>query len=438
MPDYDWKKRLQQDHRRVLILDDDPTGTQTMCDVDVILCPSRTAYRRFLENPGRAVFVLTNTRALPKEEAVRRVRSIKQEFTETAREMGISPAFILRGDSTLRGHIFDEIDVFSSPASVGLFVPAFPECGRITKDGIHYLLTEGKWIPVCKTEFARDTVFGYESVHLEDWVAELSPNWKGLSVPLAQIRERGSEAVSTALLQAAPNTLIIPDAETRSDLECIAAGLLDAEEKGADVVVRSSSTFAAIRSGLHSRIVKPKPRPDGEATLIVIGSHTQTTTEQLNLLCANSPVPPRVLNTKELLRGQEREVARVAQQVKRDLQSYHLAIVATERIRKNEHADLSIGARVMDALTSVVKETAPYCSSVIAKGGITSAQVATDGLGASHAHVEGQLSAGISLWQLHIDKDQSIPYAVIPGNVGNQQTMLHIAQLFGAANALDR
>src|SRR5579875_1561803 len=109
-----WEQRLLQDRRRVVILDDDPTGTQTVADVEVILHPSLDAYRQFFAGPDRAIYVLTNSRSLNREGATGLVARIRDEVRLAAREARAGVAFLLRGDSTLRGHVFAEIDVLAA------------------------------------------------------------------------------------------------------------------------------------------------------------------------------------------------------------------------------------------------------------------------------------------------------------------------------------
>lgn len=426
-----WEERLARDQRRILILDDDPTGTQTVSDVEVILRPSLSAYRQFFAGKDKAAYILTNSRALPVEEAVALVREVKDEVELAAAESAQEVAFLLRGDSTLRGHVFAEMDVFATQDSVGLFVPAFPEGGRTTVGGIHYLDAGDGRVPVSKTEFARDTTFGYRSERLIDWVAEVGNGRAAVSVPLEELRRRGPEAVTEALLEAPSGAVILPDAETREDIETIARGLLSAEE-GRRVVVRSGSTFAAVRAGLHAAEVDSVSVPTPGRVLVVCGSHTAASTRQLERL-ASQIGDPVFLPTQELLQnGPGAVVPPLVRRLERNLEQDKLAILATERVRRAEHGNLVVAARVMAALTAAVAGVASRCDAVISKGGVTSAQVATDGLSAVSARVRGQLEPGVSLWDLSLMDGRRIPYAVIPGNVGHEDTLVAVYAKFGA------
>ncbi len=254
-----------------------------------------------------------------------------------------------------------------------------------------------------------------------------------ISLSLEQLREQGAKLVTQALVDAPAGTVIVPDAETRADLEIVGSGLLDAEAQGRPVVVRSASTFAALRAGLNSVNVASVNVPTDSTVLVVCGSYTQSSTQQLEHLVEYS-LPPIIIPTNWLLKeGIDAVVPRLAQQVRVHLSEHKFAILATERVRQADHGDLTIGAKMMAAVTATVARVANDCDAVIAKGGITSAQVATDGLGAMQARVQGQLQTGVALWDLVASDGRHIPYAVVPGNVGNEQTLVDVALQFHAS-----
>ena len=430
-----WEQRFQQDRRRVIVLDDDPTGTQSVANVEVILRPALPAYRRFFSGSERAVYVLTNTRALKQTEATRLIRRIRDDIQQAAQEAEEEVSILLRGDSTLRGHIFAEMDVLAETQqdAVLLFVPAFPDGGRVTLHGVHYLVTAENKVPVARTEFARDTTFGYRSESLVDWVAEVGQGREALPVSLEKLRSQGPAALRQVLLEAPAGSVIVPDAETQEDLEHLAWGLLDAEERGRKVVVRSASPFAALRAGLRSVVCQPVLRNQENRVLVICGSHTDASSQQLAYLEERSAPVSTIPSDWLLNEGPESVAPHLAVQVSLALDEQRFAILATERVRQARHSDLEAGAKIMAALTAIIERVAEYCDAVIAKGGITSAQVAIDGLSATRAYVRGQLEPGVSLWDLTLPDGRTLPYAVIPGNVGTERTLVNIATQFQAA-----
>jgi uncharacterized protein YgbK (DUF1537 family) len=162
----------------------------------------------------------------------------------------------------------------------------------------------------------------------------------------------------------------------------------------------------------------------------VCGSHTAAATRQLEHLAAG----PRVVRTLETpeapgLRAASPALVRL---LRTDLDRDGLAIVATERARRRDHGTLGHAAAVMDALMHVVRELADDADAVVSKGGITSAEVATSGLGGRIARVRGQICTGVSLWEVRGRTGRLVPQAVVPGNIGDDGTLIEVTAFFGA------
>ena len=101
-----------------------------------------------------------------------------------------------------------------------------------------------------------------------------------------------------------------------------------------------------------------------------------------------------------------------------------LAVITSERDRRAEHNTLAHGRAVMSALMAAVQQLAPSVRVVVSKGGITSADVATVGLGADGATVRGQVLAGVSVWDL----ETGTTCVIVPGNVGGPGTLTQIVE----------
>ena len=153
----------------VVVLDDDPTGVQTLAGIRVLLAWDPARIRAALDG-RRAVHLVTNTRALP----VASVQPLVEGAASAAVEGVPTARIVLRGDSTLRGHLLEEyLGVRSVIAPAGwpslLLVPALPSAGRVTVGGVHFFEREGVRTPLHETEYARDGVFAYGSARLLDW-----------------------------------------------------------------------------------------------------------------------------------------------------------------------------------------------------------------------------------------------------------------------------
>lgn len=405
---------------RVIVLDDDPTGTQCASDVRVALDPD-PAVLAGIEDA--ALYVLTNTRAVDARTAAAIVRGARSAFGAVDEK----PAIILRGDSTLRGHVAAEMEALGLAHGVGLIVPAYPAAGRLTVGGVHYLDSPDGRLNIADTEFARDPVFGFQSRTLAGWAHEVGLRGPVRNITLTELRSAGMDSVRAALLTEPPGTVIIPDVMTDDDISMIAQGFLDARAEGRHIVVRCAAPLAAAIAGTPGRLLD-SPLDQPERLLVVCGSHTAAATRQLDRLSGQQH-PVRTLRTASLLGSDPPKEA--AEELRGDLAESGLAIVATERIRRDDHGTLDHAARVMAGLMRVVRTVADDVDAIVAKGGITSAEVATSGLGGRMARVRGQILTGVSLWDVTDRHSRVVPQAVVPGNVGDDATLVKVCRFFG-------
>ncbi|SHF01590.1 Uncharacterized conserved protein YgbK, DUF1537 family [Seinonella peptonophila] len=419
---------IERDQRVVLILDDDPTGSQTASDVEIILDPSTKNLSAFFASDKKAVYVLTNTRAIPEEQAVSLIKKIVNQSEEIAAKYGKKIAFIQRGDSTLRGHVFPELDAMNKQEAITLFVPAFPEGGRVTVGGIHYIEQAGKRIPVNSTEFARDPVFHFRSRELKEWVDEVG-NREGVLILLDELRKAGPQAVMKTLLESPTGSVVIPDAETVEDIQAIVAGTLLAEEQGLQVNIRSAATFASIRCGLKAKKLSPSPDQAFQKVLVVCGSHTELSSVQLANL-EKEIHSTIIVSTEDAIRGSREIIDRYVTMCQDRFQQTKVIALATERKRLPKYHDLSSAEKIMDTMISIVRELTDEFDGLVVKGGITSAEMARKSLGVESAYVLGQIEAGVSLWELS-RKGRQIPYVVVPGNIGDAFTLTRAVYFIG-------
>ena len=412
-----------------VILDDDPTGTQSATDASVLLDWDAGDIYSALSAEG-AVYLQTNSRAVSADRARELAERIRGQIRTVERRLGQPVLVVLRGDSTLRGHVFTESDVFAGDDSRILFVPAFPQGGRRTRSSIHTVTIDGADVPVGETEFARDPVFGYHSSNLIEWTREVGDR-KALPVPLDALRSTGGRAVADALAKAAPRELVIPDAESDADIELIRRGLIAALGAGVPVVVRSAATLAAACAGRLSTtyLARPVQREPG-GVLVVCGSHTAAATAQLEYLAEQSGVQPVVIATTDALSDPEAAGRAATPRLHTDLTDTGLAIVATERNRRVEHDTLDDGAVVMRALMAAIVGLMPSVRTVVSKGGITSAEMARTGFGARTARVRGQIAPGISVWDF-TTADRRGLQVIVPGNVGDNRALVDVLDALG-------
>jgi uncharacterized protein YgbK (DUF1537 family) len=412
-----------------VVLDDDPTGTQGVRDVTVVLDWSDPSVWRALRPGDRAVHVLTNARAYAGAEAGRLVASA----AAAARAQLPDARLVLRGDSTLRGHVWEEYEALRAVVAPGredvplLLVPALPAAGRVTIDGVHLLERDGVRVPLDRTEYARDDALAYSTSELAGWAEERSAGRlraaDAVRVPLARVRAAdGPAAVSAAIAAAALGraAVVVPDAETEADLHTIADGLRAAERAGVAVVARAAPAFAAVLTGTSAEGLVPPPDP-GRGVLVVCGSFVPSTTAQIEALARARPgtvVPAQV--RRLAARDSAAHVGELVERATALIEHEGLAVVATERARDPGLADPASQRRIASALAAVASRIG--ASVVIAKGGITSAVTAREGLGARAARVIGPIVPGVVLWRL----PDGTSLVVVPGNVGGPDLLVEV------------
>ena len=411
---------------KTVVLDDDPTGTQSASGVEVLLTVDPDGIREALRTAD-SVYVQTNSRAIDEDAAVALVREVRDAAVAAAGALGEEVQFVLRGDSTLRGHVFAETAQFVGDDSVIVFCPAFPAGGRTTVDGVHLVRIGDDVVPAHETEYADDPVFPFTTGVLVDYVAEMSGR-AAVSVPLAEVRTSG---VARAIAAAPAGAVIVPDAESDADIDLIAAGIRDARAAGRDVVVRSAAPLAAALAGVASHGLLPTPLVAGPAPpLVACGSHTAGASAQLARLEVRHG-PAVVIATADAFADPDAAGRAAAAEARQRLAETGLALISTERQRRPEHNTLRHGELVMRALTTAVRILVPEVEAVVAKGGITSAELARTGVGATRARVRGQVLPGVSVWDLVSAEGEDRLYVVVPGNVGGPSTLVDVVEALG-------
>ena len=411
---------------KTIVLDDDPTGTQSATGVTVLLESNADILTDALRD-NASVYVQTNSRAFSENEAVALVRRVRADALEAAAQTHIDVRFVLRGDSTLRGHVFAESEVFASENSIIVFVPAFPDGGRTTIDGVHLVRIDGRQVPTEQTEYAQDPVFPFAHGRLDEYVTEKSDR-PAVLVPLAAVR---NGELAGVLSDVSPRSVVLPDVSDNSDIDIIAEAITTAQRAGRDIVVRCGAPLAAALAGVTSHALLTAPLvTEPRATLLVCGSHTNGAMKQLAPVIA-AWGEPAVVDTELALSDSRVAGDNVAAGASEQLHDRGLAIVMSERTRSSEHNTLEHGRRIMEALTTAVRAIAPEVSVVVAKGGITSAEVARSGLGARTARVLGQVLPGISVWELQAFDGHQVLYVVVPGNVGGPDTLTDVLAAVG-------
>ncbi|PWY88745.1 hypothetical protein BO94DRAFT_534648 [Aspergillus sclerotioniger CBS 115572] len=444
---------------RLVVLDDDPTGTQTCHNISVLtVWDIPTLLEQFQQPSTPGFFILTNSRALPPIEAEKLIRTICENVLEAAKLAGQTVDIVLRGDSTLRGHFPLEADVAQSVfglADAIVLAPFFFQGGRLTINDVHYVAEGENLVPAGATQFARDATFGYKSSNLRDYVMEKAPGrftpHHIHSITIEDIRTGGANTVCEKLLTIPKGGVVIVNAAAESDMHVFVAGLLQAKSqsqlkgKAKHYLYRTGAAFVSTSLGIRSQppltaqdLSLPAPRQTG--ALIVAGSYVPKTTSQLKVLTdrrgpsGSNTLAIIELSVEELITSADQSesvISRVVKEVESHLLSGTDTLVMTSRrliTGQDELSSLAIGSKVAEALVEVLRRVEVRPRYIIAKGGITSSDAATKGLNIKHAMIVGQAAPGVPLWRCDepTSRHAEVPFVVFPGNVGGEETLCEL------------
>ena len=319
-----------------------------------------------------------------------------------------------RGDSTLRGHYPAESwalrDAFAAesgqPFDGEILAPFFEEGGRFTIGDTHYVQQGEELTPAGETEFARDAAFGYRSSFLPAWVQEKSQG---------RVRGRGGRlGLDRGHAPGRPGPrrrdpegrlgrqVVVANSASYRDMEVFVLGLLRAEAAGKRFIYRVSASFVRVRAGMAGRplLTIDDLYPGGApstAGITFVGSHVRRSTEQLEQ-AVNLRRPPgaRAEGGAPAGRRDPRRrgpghglLAGGAVPAGRDALVYtSRGVVTGQSAEESLHVSQTVSAAMVDVAQRL--KTPPRY--VIAKGGITSNDLALKAFGVHQATVPGQVA----------------------------------------------
>jgi len=432
--------QVQSAKQKMVVLDDDPTGTQTVHGIPVLTHWSIKALADELNTRHPAFYILTNSRSMTVHEACRLNRQIGNNLNTASQKTGIAIEIISRSDSTLRGHFPDEVDALAQALGAEgcpfLLAPCFFEGGRYTIHDIHYVDENNTMIPAAETAYARDAVFGYGHSNLKQWVEEktrgcISRN-QVTSLSLEDIRQGGPDRVKKILGELPSGAACVVNAASYRDLEVVVQGLLAAEGQGFRPLLRAAASIVRVRCGMAPRpLLEPRElvTDNDSGGLFIVGSHVPKTTRQVEALISAGQVVVVKIDVSRLLDASKQagEIKQASIAMNQAIGRGQDTVVYTSRdiVRGQDSAhSLQIGQRISDSLVLIIAALAHQPRYLVAKGGITASDVATAGLGIRRAMILGQVLPGVPVWELGDEtRYPGMAYIVFPGNVGDDRSL---------------
>ena len=439
------------ERRKVIVVDDDPTGSQTVHSAPLLLRWDAATLRCGLRHPSPLLFVLANTRALDPQEARLRVReicrSLRLALAEAVAE-GVLDRWLVvsRGDSTLRGHFPLEVDGIQAelgPFDATLLVPAFLPGGRTTRSGVHHLHGE----PVHTTDFARDRLFGFRSSYLPDWVAEKT----GGAIPAEAVErldladlDGPVDALRTRLAALRGQRIVVVDAERPEQLAALGDAVWSSERR---LLFQSAASLinglvplppqpldAAGLAGLRRRGPSGEPLP----LLVVVGSHVPLADQQLDQLLQESACEGVEIAVTKLARVLEGPAAPQLihsleqswlQQLRDVLHQGRTPVLFSSRgelVCASALERRRFGLALAALMARLAAALAPQLGLIISKGGITTHTLLADGLQLDSVELQGQLLPGLSVVLTSAEAlVPHLPVITFPGNLGHAGSLRH-------------
>ena len=443
-------KELLDFDRKIIVLDDDPTGVQTVNGIHVYTDWTEESIAAGFAEENRMFFILTNSRAFQTAQTEEEHRTIAARVAAEARRTGKEFMLISRSDSTLRGHYpLETVTLARTLEESGeridgeVLMPFFKEGGRFTIGDVHYVQEGAELTPAGDTEFARDKTFGYTSSDMKEYIEEKTQGAfraaDVVSISLDDLRAMRVDVIIKQLMAVTDFRKVIVNAVDYVDVKVFAIAMIRAMKAGKHFLFRTAAAWTKVIGGVTD---KPLLRRDelvvpGNANggLIIIGSHVKKTTEQFEKLHELDAVKfvefnhLLVLDTPRL----EAELQRIIRETEDAIRHGMTVAVYTGRKRfdaGSEAESLRVSVQISDALTSIVRRLSVQPAFLIAKGGITSSDVGTKGLSVRRALVLGQVAPGIPVWQTGAEsKFPGMSYIIFPGNVGAVETLRDVVKM---------
>ena len=434
--------------RKIVVLDDDPTGSQTVHDIYVYTDWTQETLDEAFASEKKLFYILTNSRSFTAAQSEKVHRDIAKAIRRASEKTGKDFIVISRSDSTLRGHYPLETkvlrDALEKEIDGEVICPFFPEGGRYTIGDVHYVKQGDALIPAAETEFAKDATFGYTKSDLKEYVEEKTDGaYKAadvVSISLEELRAQDVDSVAEKLLGVHDFGKIVVNSETYDDLKVFCYALYLAMGEGRSFMFRSAAGLVKTLGCIDTKpyLTREELVTDAKEKggLILIGSHMKKTTAQLEELKKVHGIDFIEFDSDLVLRRDAfaAETARVQARIDADIDAGVTACVYTRRkvlLLENDTKEAALlrSVAISDAVQSFAANLKTKPAFIIAKGGITSSDVGVKALQAKKALVLGQAAAGIPVWRTGPEsKFPGLSYIIFPGNVGTETTLREIAE----------
>ena len=444
---------------KIIIIDDDPTGSQTVNGCNLILKWDYDTLFKGLKGPSNLLFILANTRSLSERDVKIRLKEICFSLNEIMNNSSFSEeefVVISRGDSTLRGHNFIEpfiINELLGPFDATFYIPAFIEGNRTTVNGNHFVDN----LPIHKTIFSKDKIFGFNTSNVKELIYEQSNHQLDFNhienifiKDFAGLESNQTNKLYIYMEKLKNNKKVIVDIMDYSQLDEFSR-IVKTLLRKKKFLFRSAASFISSLSNIKytqkdyiyfSKLRRKNNNDQIMKGLIVVGSYVELSTIQLNKILSISsckPIEINVLKLYELFKLEDnlnqlilfKQLILNAIRANSSEDSIPVLYTSRETVSPSDNYDLIHFQNFLSAfiaeIVSFMKDEIGY---LISKGGTTTSAILSQGLEADSVYLEGQILPGISLVTFNLLKQKGkLPIVTFPGNIGNDMSLIKTLEI---------
>lgn len=384
------------------------------------------------------IVINTNTRILSREDAKKKTKQAGELLQQSGYEIVYK-----KMDSTLRGYPGTELKVLQEifDSTYVFIAPAYPDMGRITKNGVHYV--DGK--KISETEFSQDPKHPIRESSLVKMI-EHEINDK---VGLITERDYTSLEVFTDKLKSfseAHIRFIVCDATKQHDLEVLANYITSLDEN----ILWAGSAGLAQEWGKIYRSKTPQQNIDqitATQTLTICGSLSDITQAQIEYAIKQRNIKGIELDTTQVFKDSWKEYK---ERVVKEMSHYILNgfdivlyLPGDRKIRdevemiKNRLnvSSYKIGNMISQALSSIVISTDLITEKIdgfVLTGGDTANDI-IQSLGGMSLQLIKEIELGIPLGILNAANGK-FPVVTKAGAFGQKETVYNAIQVLKGAD----
>jgi uncharacterized protein YgbK (DUF1537 family) len=373
------------------------------------------------EAGDEAVLVLnTDSRHIHAAAAGDRILALETLIKET-------PYVYKKTDSTLRGHIGAELEALMKAADVPVlpFIPAYPDQGRVTREGRQFL----RGVPIDQSDMAKDPLNPITKSSVADIIAVES----AVTVRVVPVGQEPPVKQSDASPE---REILVFDAAVNDEMDAIGASLKRAG------LLRCTAGCAGFARTLMTLLPLPAKAagghtvPDQSAPMLVIsGSLNPSSAEQVR--CAREAAfPSLTLSSAKLTAGAwlaSEEAAALLETARNHLKNDRICILSTSGDLSAEEANAAGGAdtiaRNLAAFAAELMQSYGPVKLFVSGGDTLLALMVF--LGFDHIIPIRELESGVVLAYAGEKTEKQQLLVTKSGAFGNRETIINVAAALG-------